>query len=129
MNNSPESNYDIIEYFEEFLKSKKDQRLIKNLTGFSSSFVIAFKDISTNTWTVTVDDGILMSVSHDTHMDKINCRYLVSSEAFRKIIMGKLSPQKAFFKGDVDIKGDIRYGLKLASLMEIFFKENPYVKT
>jgi nucleoside-diphosphate-sugar epimerase len=117
---------DIIHYFQVFLKKRTGQRLIKNLRSFSSHFVIDFTDASLKPWAITIDKGLLISVSQNGSGRNSQCRYLVTARAFRDIIEGHMSPQEGFFKGDVDIHGDIRHGLKLASLMEIFFKEHPY---
>jgi putative sterol carrier protein len=121
-----DSHEDIVAYFEIFLKKKRGQQLIKNLTTFTSSFEIAFSDIPGTRWSIGIERGILVSVSDNGHKGKPDCRYLVSSSAFKGITQGYMSPQECFFKGDVDIQGDIKHGLKLASLMDIFFKAHPY---
>ena len=117
---------DIIHYFQVFLKKRTGQRLIKNLRTFTSHFVIDFTDAPLKPWAITIDQGLLISVSQNGSVQNPHCRYLVTAGAFRDIIEGRMSPQEGFFKGEVDIHGDIRHGLKLASLMEIFFKEYPY---
>jgi nucleoside-diphosphate-sugar epimerase/putative sterol carrier protein len=117
---------DIIDYFQVFLKSRKGQRLIKNLRSFTSHFVISFTDAPLNPWNITIDKGVLITVSQNGSGQNPKCTYSVSARAFREIIKGYMTPQEGFFKGDIDIHGDIRHGLKLASLMEIFFNEHPY---
>lgn len=123
---SAEDYKDIVRYFEVFLENKKGHSLIKNLVSFTSCFEIAFSDIPDRHWSMKIDKGVLISVSANGHNGRPDCRYLVSSSAFRKIITGSISPQECFFKGEIDIQGDMKLGLKLASLMELFFKEHPY---
>lgn len=119
--------YDDIEsYFKVFLKNKRGRRLIHNLDSLSSSFEIAFSDIPDRRWSLTIEKGMLVSVSDNVQNGSPDCRYVVSSSAFRDITCGSLTPQECFFKGDIEIQGDMKHGLRLASVMELFFREHPY---
>lgn len=123
----PADDYsDIHGYFEVFLREKRGRRLIKNLDSFTTCFEIAFSDIPDKHWSMKIDRGLLVSVSDNGHNGKPDCTYIVTSRAFRDITGGRMSPQESFFKGDIDIQGNMKLGLKLASLMEIFFREHPY---
>ncbi|MBC8413945.1 MAG: SDR family oxidoreductase [Nitrospira sp.] len=121
-----DSYRDIIHYFDSYLKAKEGRKLVNDLGDFSSNFAIDFRDIPVKPWMIQIEHGILHSVSRDDGYIHTDCIYKVSSGIFRKLINSALTPQDGFFSGEVDIEGDIKHGLQLASLMEIFFKENTY---
>lgn len=54
------------------------------------------------------------------------CFFHLESGAFEGIVGGETAPQSAFFEKRVRISGDIIFALKLASLLEDFFRRHPY---
>jgi len=53
--------------------------------------------------------------------------YRMDRATFEAVVRGRQSPQDAFLARNIEIKGDLEKGLKLAVLFDHFVKECPYV--
>lgn len=114
----------VTSYFTKFLAEKLQQRLLPDLRLLTTSFQIRFKEFAEMHWSLSIQEGILTSVSQNGYTS--DCDYIVGVPAFTQIVSGKLSPQQAFFQQKVDIEGDIETGLKVAAVLSVFFKQYPY---
>ncbi|MFC1636765.1 SDR family oxidoreductase [Planctomycetota bacterium] len=117
------SNNVVDRYFDDFLAEKMHKQLLPNLRSLSATCRINVEDVG-RSWALKIEQGRLVKISHNS-MD-CQCEFLVNYETFKRIVSGKLVPQKAFFKRKVDIQGDIETGLKLATVLAEFFQKWPY---
>lgn len=111
-------------YFTDFLSSKMNQPLLPKLKKLNVIFRIALQSSVTSVWTLAIKDGMLISVQQGNAVAQ--CGFRLKPEIFLQIAAGKLSPQMAFFKRQVDIEGEIDTGLKLATVLAEFFQRFPY---
>ena len=111
-------------YFNEFLAGKLNQALLPNLQKLSAQFYIRLCGSETSVWALTVKEGKLIQISSGTGQSE--CGFKVETAAFLKIAAGKLSPQMAFFKREIEIEGRMDIGLRLATVLADFFKRFPY---
>lgn len=112
-------------YFEEFLPKKKDAHFIKNLTSLDAVFAINISDASESSWTIVIKSGELKDVCKQ-FPGEASFTYNLTADTFLSIVCGKLNPQMAFFTGKVKISGDMIAALKVSTVLEPFFKENPF---
>ena len=101
-----------------------NQPLLPKLRKLSVTFRIVLQQPVTKAWTLAIQDGMLISVQHGELAAQ--CGFRLKPETFLQIAAGKLSPQMAFFKRQVDIEGEIDTGLKLATVLAEFFQRYPY---
>ncbi|HLX60403.1 MAG TPA: SCP2 sterol-binding domain-containing protein [Planctomycetota bacterium] len=118
-------------YFTEFLAGKLRQPLLPNLQKLSVTFDIELLGKPRSIWMLAIKNGMLESVSPGNsdgcHCGPApQCGFTLKPEIFSAIIAGKLSPQMAFFKREVEIDGNIVLGLKLATVLADFFKRFPW---
>lgn len=111
-------------YFTEFLIAKLHQPLLPQLRKLSVVCAIRITGGITRTWTLTIVDGMLDSVSDQASTPA--CTFTLEATTLASIVSGKLSPQMAFFKRQVEISGAIETGLRLAFVLADFFKTYPY---
>lgn len=111
-------------YFSDFLAAKKNQSLLPKLRKLNVTFRIVLQPPVAQMWTLTIKDGMLISVLQGESDSQ--CAFRLKPETFLQIAAGKLSPQMAFFKRQVDIEGEIDTGLKLATVLAEFFQRFPY---
>ena len=111
-------------YFTEFLVGKLHQPLLPQLRKLSVVCAITITGAVKRSWTLTIVDGMLESVSAQPGTPQ--CTFTLDAAAFSAIVSGRLSPQMAFFKRQVDISGAIEIGLRLAFVLGDFFKTYPY---
>ena len=111
-------------YFTKFLAEKLHQPLLPKLQKLSAIFHIELLDAPNSIWTLAIKNGMLDSIAKGAI--PAQCGFKLKRETFARIIGGKLSPQMAFFKREVEIDGDIVLGLKLATVLAEFFKLFPW---
>ncbi len=111
------------EYFAKFLTEKLRQRLLPDVHSLSAKFRISLNHPADVAWTLTVENGVLVRVS--SAAEEVQCSYTLGLPVFQDIVAGRLAPQKAFFKRQVEIGGDIIVGLRVATVLGRFFKLFP----
>lgn len=122
----PEKDQLIVKtYYDTFLQEKIGQQLLPDLKRLNSQFNIYISDVRDSCRTLTIRQGVLERISNNGLA--YECTFSVNFDTFRKITAGTLAPQDAFFNRDVDIEGDIETGLKLATVLAVFFKKYPYL--
>lgn len=111
-------------YFDVFLANKIDKQLLPNLRNLSATFCIVLKDNPDIYWSLAIKHGTLTLISRNSIA--CECSFLVNADTFGRISSGRISPQQAFFKKQVDITGDIETGMKLVAVLATFFRKYPY---
>jgi thioester reductase-like protein/predicted lipid carrier protein YhbT len=112
------------DYFDSFLAEKMHKQLLPDLKNLSATCRIKVEDIPGRTWALKIEHGRLEKISNNNM--GCQCEFQVDRETFGRIVSGKLPPQKAFFKRKIEIKGDMETGLKLATVLAVFFQKWPY---
>ncbi len=108
-------------YFSIFLRQHIGKALIRNLASLSVCFHIRINGYGA--WTIRVEKGILTTVSSGACG---NFGYSTDAGTFLQIASAKMSPQKGFFKGAVQLLENPREALRTATALEEFFYEYPY---
>lgn len=121
---SDSSRASVERYFEEFLANKIHERLLPDLRRLSASFRIVIKGRPKMSWSLAIEKGVLTSISRNGMA--CQCSFIVDGDAFGQITAGRLTPQQAFFRKRINIKGNIETGLKLATVLAVFFRKFPY---
>ena len=111
-------------YFSEFLAGKTGQALLPDLRTISATFRVILNEVPGEHWTLAIRHGVLESISRNGHAAQ--CSYLLDIATFRRIIAGRLSPQKAFFDRMADLEGDVETGLMLVAVLAEFFRKYPF---
>ncbi len=112
------------EYFESFLASKLGQHLLPNLHRLSSRFGIALLETPRQHWSLEIRQGVLHGISRGG-VD-IQCCFKLDGPTFMEIVAGRLGPRRAFFDKRIQIEGDLETGLKLATVLDPFFRKYPF---
>lgn len=108
-------------YFSHFLRQHTGKPLIKNLASLSACLHVKIKGY--NTWTITIDNGILTKVEKGSAG---NFGYTTDSKTFLQVASGKMSPQQGFFQGAIQLMTNPKEALRTATALEEFFREYPY---
>jgi nucleoside-diphosphate-sugar epimerase/putative sterol carrier protein len=111
-------------YFDDFLAGKMNKQLLPDLRKLSAAFRIVLKEKPDTHWTLAINQGILTKVSKNGEV--YECSFVVDRNIFAEITSGRIAPQQAFFKKQVDIEGNIETGLKLVTVLASFFRKYPY---
>lgn len=114
----------IEEYFDDFLTNKIHKQLLPDLRKLSATFRIVLKEKPDIYWSLAINRGVLTDISRNGMA--YQCSFIVDRGTFGEIASGRVTPQQAFFKKQVDIKGDIETGLKLVTVLAAFFKKYPF---
>lgn len=125
MSESINSSNSLEHYFTYFLREKLNQPLLPKLQTLSATFSITLLAEENSVWTLEIKNGLLVSIQRG--LTKAQCGFRLKPEIFSAIAAGKLSPQFAFFKRQVDIEGQLDTGLRLATVLAEFFVRFPYV--
>ena len=110
-------------YFNVFLPTILGQRLIEELKGLNCQVEIVVTDSGDAPWGLVIEDGCLAQVLQ-SGIDA-PCRYLLDVQTLLDIVTGQCDPQEAFFDTRINIEGDMEQGLKLSTVLSIFFKRFP----
>lgn len=111
-------------YFGDFLPKKMHRRLLANLKNLSATFHIIMKEDPNVYWSLAIEQGILTNISRNGMV--CECSFIINTDTFDDIVSARVTPQKAFFKKQVEIEGDTETGLKLVTVLAAFFKKHPY---
>lgn len=113
---------DIDNYFSEFLPTIIGQQLIANLVSLSCTFWLEVSGSPRRT--LVIKDGCLWAI---TLGGEGSFGYQVQPEIFLQVVSGCLSPQRAFFDGDISMAGNTMEALRTATALEEFFRLRPYL--
>ena len=109
-------------YFTHFLAKHTGKPLIKNLASLSVCFHVQIKGYKT--WKIIIENGVLSRVEKGTMGD---FGYSTDGKSFLEIASGKLSPQRGFFQGAIQLENNPKEALRTATALEEFFHEYPYI--
>jgi nucleoside-diphosphate-sugar epimerase len=108
-------------YFSHFLKQHTGKPLIRNLSSLSACLHVKIKGY--NTWTISIENGILTKVEKGSLG---NFGYTTDGKTFLQVASGKMSPQQGFFQGAIQLVANPKEALRTATALEEFFREYPY---
>ncbi|TVL97243.1 MAG: hypothetical protein CV087_22600 [Candidatus Brocadia sp. WS118] len=119
MNERPEipENITHAEYFNHFLKNRVNNSPISKIPGLNAIIQFEITDRGNGTWNIVVENGFITEITKET-LEKPTCTFILDSDTFLSIIRRELTPQKAFFKGKVTIKGNMLLALRMNILVE-----------
>lgn len=115
------------EYFCEFLTPFLNLSFLPYLKGtdIRVGFVVRGES-SEIVYGLTIQDGILLGIV-EGEIAECRVEYVLSASTFIAIVSGNLGPEMAFMQGKVQIKRSLIQGLKLAILLQGFFRDHPYL--
>ena len=119
MNERPEipANIDHADYFDRLLKDRVNKSPIPKIFSLNAIIRFVITDDENGAWDIVVENGFVKEVAKVV-IENPACTFLLDSSTFLSIIKREITPQQAFFKGKVDIKGDILFALKMNILVE-----------
>ena len=118
MNERPEipENITHAEYFNGLLKDRVNKCPLPKLAGMNAIIQFEFLDKGEDVWHVIVEKGFVLEVSVGKH-ERPTCSFILRSNDFLSILKRKVTPQEAFFKGMVSIKGNLLLALRMNVLV------------
>jgi len=118
MNERPEipENITHAEYFNRLLKDRVNNCPIPKISGLNAIIQFEITDNGNGIWNVIVENGLVKEVTKKV-IEKPTCTFTLDSYTFLSILRRETTPQRAFFKGKVDIKGDVILALKMNILV------------
>jgi putative sterol carrier protein len=105
------------EYFNRLLKDRVNNCLIPKISSLNAIIQFEITDDRNGIWNVEVENGLVKEVTKKA-VENPTCTFILDSSTFLSIIKREITPQQAFFKGRVHIKGDILLALKMNILVE-----------
>ena len=119
MNGRPEipENITHAEYFNHLLKDRVNKSPISKIPGLNAIIQFEITDSGNGIWYVVVENGFVTEVTRET-LEKPTCTFILDSDTFLSILRREITPQKAFFKGKVAIKGNMLLALRMNILVE-----------
>jgi nucleoside-diphosphate-sugar epimerase/predicted lipid carrier protein YhbT len=111
------------DYFSDFFTRKLNYDLVPELQSLDASFKITMKESSHWHWSFTIEQGELIRISRNGQATE--CDFIVDMPTFSDIVAARISPQQAFIKQQIQIKGDMEVGLKIAAVLSEFFRQCP----
>ncbi len=118
MNERPEipENITHIEYFTRLLKDRVNNCPIPKITGLNAILQFEIIDSGNEVWNIVVENGFVKEVTKKS-LGEPTCTFILDSDTFLSILRREITPQKAFFKRKVNIKGNILFALKMNILV------------
>ena len=111
-----QENITHIEYFNLLLKDRVNKSTIPKISSLNAVIQFEVTDSGNGIWNIVVENGLVKEVTKELH-EKPTCTFKLSSATFLSIIRREITPQQAFFKGRVEIKGDMLLALKMNILV------------
>lgn len=118
MNKRPEipENISHIDYFNQLLKDRVNMSPIPKIQSLNAVIQFEITDNGNGIWNVVLENGSVKEVTKEM-CEIITCVFKLDSATFLSILRRDISPQKAFFKGRIEIKGDMFLALKMNILV------------
>ena len=119
MNERPEipSNINHAEYFNQLLKERVNKSPLPKIFSLNAIIQFEITGEENGIWNIVIENGFVKEVSKEVIV-KPTCTFILDSVTFISIIKREITPQQAFFKGKVDIKGGLLLALKMNILVE-----------
>ena len=119
MNERPEipANINHAEYFNQLFKDRVNKSPLPKISSLNAIIQFEITDKGNGMWNIVIENGFVREVSKEV-LVKPTCTFKLDSATFISIIKREITPQQAFFKGMVDIKGDVLLALKMNILVE-----------
>ena len=105
-----------IEYFNLLLKDRVNKSTIPKISSLNAVIQFEITDSGNGIWNIVVENGLIKEVTKKLH-EKPTCTFKLSIATFLSIIRREITPQQAFFKRRVEIKGDMLLALKMNILV------------
>lgn len=118
MNERPEipENITHAEYFNRLLKDRVNNSPIPKISSLNAIIQFEITDNGNGIWNIVIENGFVKEVTNNA-LVKPTCTFTLDSNTFLSILRREITPQKAFFKGKVDIKGNMLLALKMNILV------------
>lgn len=116
---------DLRAFFDVHLPGFRGRPLLPGTRQVDAVFEIRLTDVPGFRRTVEIRGGEIQRVDASPRREP-ECRYEMSSGVLRQILAARLDPREAFFARQTEIRGDMEAGLRVASLMVDFFRQNPF---
>jgi thioester reductase-like protein len=118
----PAHTTDFAHYLEGILPGRLRQFSLVRVLPHDLHFVLDIRGAGGGQWSCRwMDDTLSVRRGLNTDADMI---FRIESSAFEDLLRGRQTPQKAFFKGRIEIDGDTEKALKLALFIEQFLAES-----
>jgi thienamycin biosynthesis protein ThnN len=110
-------------YMREWLPARLSAAEVRMLGGVGKPVALAVvANGETREWKLLARDGRLLFLE-DGHAAA--CRFTLPLAVFRRVVSAEVSPQRAFFSGDLSVQGNAFLALKVGSLLEGIFRRSP----
>ncbi len=118
MNERPEipENITHVEYFNRLLKNRVNNAPVPKIPSLNAVIQFEMTDGENGIWHVVIENGFVTKVTQEM-LEKPTCVFILDSNTFLSILRREITPQKAFFKGQVAIKGNMLLALKMNILV------------
>jgi putative sterol carrier protein len=118
VNKRPEipENITHVDYFNQLLKARVNLSPVPKISSLNATIQFEITDSGNGRWNVVVEKGLVKDVT-TAFCKKPTCVFAMNSATFLSIIKRKITPQQAFFRGMVNIKGDMFLALKMNILV------------
>ncbi|GAN31920.1 MAG: hypothetical protein DYG83_13740 [Candidatus Brocadia sp. AMX2] len=105
-----------IEYFNRLLKDRVNNCTIPKISSLNAIIQFEITDNGNGIWNIVIENGFVKEVTKKA-LEKPTCTFTLNSNTFLSILRREITPQKAFFTGKVDIKGNMLLALKMNILV------------
>lgn len=111
------------DYFEVFLGSRLNQRLLPGLRSLSTAFTIevAGGDI----FSLEIEEGVITR-AEATDTPSGRCHITVRPEDLARVVAAEVTPQSLFIRRRLSIRGNPWHALRASSAMQEFCSKFPY---
>lgn len=118
MNKRPEIPEKIThsDYFNQLLQARVNLSPMAKISSLNAIIQFEITDSGNGRWNVVLENGLVRDVTTELHY-KPTCIFTMDSATFLSIIRREITPQQAFFRGKVHIKGDMFLALKMNILV------------
>jgi alpha/beta superfamily hydrolase len=115
----------VTRYFTQFLPLYAGKQWIEGLSGVEATvrFVVGDERWASH-WMVALRDGRIAEIRED-HASRVDIEYSASVPVFLQVTAGLLRTEQAFLRRQVKVRGNYLKGLKLAALLQEFFRAFP----
>ena len=120
MSNRPEIPEDSTPagYFDRLSKDRVNRSTIPKMSGLNAIVQFEITDDGNRIWNIIVENGVLREITKEM-IEKPTCTFKLSSATFLSIFRSEMTLQQAFFKGKMDIKGDVLLARRMNNLVNL----------
>jgi alpha/beta superfamily hydrolase/putative sterol carrier protein len=116
----------VAHYFTHFLPCYAGKEWVPGLSGVNITVRFTIENsANVQEWEVALREGKIADIRAGRGQDS-EIEYQVSDQTFLLVTGGRMRAEEAFLRGKVRIKGSILKGLKMAALLQNFFRMFPY---